>query len=527
MNIREEKIDIDYFKRSKQVILNNLKNIVFLLCVSGGLIYADDTSYTAALEQWPTECYAVWAPNPDAPEQSAVVTETDWLRVHYGHWGVPGVRHIINSAAAGGIRTLWWRTSAGGGLMYPTDVQEAMIDESPEWSYQKWDPFEYAVEYAHTLGMKIYAWYCPLEESHSFLDNNRSRFADIHPELSSFDIEGKPLNVPSYYYKEYRDYKLSITNELLNNWNLDGIVLDFERKGAPWRDNRYDYLPEIVEQFKEQTGKDPYNIPADDEEWCKFRAQYFEKFVDSLKDQIDRLERPFSLVLMGTKGSEATASTQLARLTAQRCDNLAMASFGSGWPWAGDPNAAFNKVQDVEIPKTYVLYTYCDSPEALTEKANTAKDIGVDICWFETTPLYTRNKYRVPSEMAMAAELNLRRTLTLDSDAVKISGAILGLCEWELKINGQSAADGKYAQKKTFEVSEFDNGRELTFDISAQRVPDSDFRGIAAMFTIECKDGSRLSVFTDGSWEVSTDALSHQPAMLVGQPGADPFVQEF
>ncbi len=499
--------------------------VVLSICTFISLVVANSASYTESLELWPDNCYAIWAPNPDAPDMSASVTETDWLRVDYGHSGIPGVRHIINTAAAGGVRTLWWRTNAGGSLMYPSQVAEATINESKDWSYALWDPFVYAVEYAHSLGMKVYAWYCPLEESHSFLDGHRSRFADIHPELSSFDIDGKPLNVPSFYYKEYRDYKLAITYELLTNWNLDGIVLDFERRGAPWRDNRYDYIPEIVDAFKEQTGNDPFQIPDNDTDWCRFRAQYVGKFIDSLKDQIENLNRPFGFKIMATKGNEATASIQLADFTKQRCDGLAMASFGSGWPWAGDPNTAFDNLTDIDVPRTYILYTYCDSPQSLREKAEAAKRLSMDICWFETTPLYSRNKYRVPSEMAMAQEITAVKTIALNSPAESVSGEIIGLCDWEFYINGTKTAQGEYAQKQQFMADLSAN--ELTLKISAKRIPDSDYRGIAANIEIKCKDGSVVNVPTDKTWTVKTDVIDNDAAMLVGQPGAHPFVQKF
>lgn len=500
---------------------------ILLSLIFMGTIFADSLPYKQVLEQWPEDCYAIWAPNPDAPGQSAAVTETDWLRVDYGHWGVPGVRHIINTAAAGGIRTLWWRSNAGGCLMYPSQVPQATINESAEWSYEQWDSFEYAVEYAHSLGMKIYAWYCPMEESHSFLDCGRSRYADLHPELSSFGIDGKPLNVPSFYYKEYRDYKLSITRELMTRWNLDGIVLDFERRGAPWRDNRYDYIPEIIQEFKKQTGRDPLEIPANDSQWCKFRAQYFEKFLDSLKGQIAELDRPFDLMIMATKGNEATASIQLADYTKHGCDGLAIASFGSGWPWAGDPNTAFDNIAEVKVPQTYVMYTYCDSPAALMQKANAAKKLGMDICWYETTPLYSRNKYRVPSELAMAQEITAVREIKLDCPVEAVYGSVIGLCSWQLYIDDKNVADGDYGQRKQFDINCSGKRDQLLIRILAKRTIDSDYRGIAANFIIKCDDGSVVKISTDKDWAIKTDRIDNDSAMLVGWPGLHPFVQKF
>lgn len=498
----------------------------FILFSSG--IIKGEVSLREVLSPWPADCYGIWARKAGIVEHHANVTETDWVRGAYGHWGRPGVRHIVNTAAAAGLKALWWRANAGGAMMYPTNVHLASTENNPYrgYSYDKYDSFEEAVSYAHELGMKVHAWFCPFEESHSYFDGHRSRFADNHPELTSVGPEGQTLQVPDYYYEEYKLYKLSLIEEMARKWPIDGLVLDFERRGAPWRSPKYGYIDPIVKAFKAKTGRDPFKIDKNDPEWKKFRSQYFTDFIEMVKDSIARLDRKFDLILYSTDTSTSLSDVQMHDIVDDRVAFMAIMQRGASWSWAGDPVDAMKRVKDINAKKMFVMYCYNDKVPAMIEKATKAQQNDIHLCYFETTPLYRRDRYPAVATMAMANSLTLEKSFELPSHPEKAIVRAIGLCNWKLSLNDKNLLEGKYGQtvNSTFNADNFSLNN--TIKIEADRIDGKPAAGFALNLKIVLKNGKTVTINTGKGWQVEKKNGESAQLLLAGKAGAPPFTPE-
>src|SRR5262249_16185806 len=85
----------------------------------------------------------------------------------------------------------------------------------------------------------------------------------------------------SFAFPQVQDYKLSIIQELLSNYDLDGLFLDWIRTGDV-RDNPQTDSQGIAnsgyefpnfEAFKKQFNTDAHAIPNSDPRWIAIRAQ--------------------------------------------------------------------------------------------------------------------------------------------------------------------------------------------------------------------------------------------------------------
>jgi uncharacterized lipoprotein YddW (UPF0748 family) len=85
----------------------------------------------------------------------------------------------------------------------------------------------------------------------------------------------------SFAFPEVRRYKLPIIKELLANYELDGLFLDWIRTGDV-RDNPqndaqgvadYGYENPLTESFRKAFGNDAESIPNGDETWVRWRAE--------------------------------------------------------------------------------------------------------------------------------------------------------------------------------------------------------------------------------------------------------------
>lgn len=131
----------------------------------------------------------------------------------------------------------------------------------------------------------------------SYLDNFSDKLLITKKNNTFGPFSSKTLNP---YDREVRDYQLSIINELVEKYNIDGIQIDYLRFPLPiyYAEPGYEdfgYNKDIVEAFEKKYGYSPLDITISDsrwETWCSFRrdiissfAKEVYKFVKSVSPQ--------------------------------------------------------------------------------------------------------------------------------------------------------------------------------------------------------------------------------------------------
>ena len=490
-----------------------LKKVIFALALCGAL--------AASAAEWGSSTFAVWPLKGGVPSQTAVVSWSDWLVFFNAIAGKPGVRYVLNEMAASGIRKVWWRTFGGGHALYSSQVPGVTRGNyaGQGADYGKFDSLAEAVEYGHKLGLKVYAWYTPLEESHHWYDNVRSRYTDNHPEMWDILYGGVQRQIPSFYYPAYRDYKFALGREMLDH-GIDGLVIDFERRGAPGRGATTGYLPKAVAEFNAKFKRTGTPKP-DDPEWTRFRAAWVLDLLSRLSaDAKSRKNAPEFAVMYR---DEATLDVNLD-LEAVVAENLidwcAVSGHGeSGWgSVAADPGRIAARHRKLTgKPVQVILYSLNSKvPEllAVAEKA-AAEKIG-DIVWFETTYLNGSNKYSVPRRLAAAEhavivspELDCTRGGTIQ---------LVAAGRWTLRFAGKAIASGAADKAYDFALPESAYGRgklEIACDLAAA----SPRAGVAVQGVAVGADGKKVPFASDGSWssdqgKVVTLALAGVPPFL-------------
>jgi uncharacterized lipoprotein YddW (UPF0748 family) len=134
----------------------------------------------------------------------------------------------------------------------------------------------------------------------------RSEFSRAHPEYWWVRRDGRVYHSQlGFAFPEVRAYKLSILKELLDGYDLDGFFLDWIRTGDI-RDNPqndatgladYGYERPNVERFKTQTGKDPHDVPPDDQAWARVRSEPVTQFMREARKLISRRKLPLAVMV--------------------------------------------------------------------------------------------------------------------------------------------------------------------------------------------------------------------------------------
>lgn len=444
-----------------------------------------------------------------------MVSFSDWLVFGDATFGKPGVRFIINKMAAAGIRNIWWRTFGGGHAQYTSKVNEVtMANYAGQGAdYAKYNSLKDAVEYAHKLGIKIKAWYTPLEEAHGWPDNVRSHYTDLHKDMWDRNLAGLSTDAPSFYYKKYRDYKLDLAREMLCDYDIDGIVIDFERGGAPSRNDLWGYLPIMVKDFNRKYNRSGTPKP-DDPKWLTYRAENLGKFMRELKKIAkEERKRPADITAIFPARKELSAHYDIPRWSKEKIiDGIGLIAHGKSWGYPSPILAGLKKkYSKYSLPTSVILYSLQGSREELQKCFDKAIIGGArDIIWFETTYLYFNKRYSVPLAAACPCGAMISSPEYNFSQGGKIVVTAAG--KWNLKLDNKLIGRGEADKVYSINIPRI-NGRKR-LEIECVLPVNSSKAGIAVQGSI-------------GKEQINSNALwtSRQGKVLtLAQPGIPPFL---
>lgn len=225
-----------------------------------------------------------------------------------------GLSRVFDQLAAAGINTVFFETVNAGYTIYPSRV-------APEQNplTRSWDPLAAAVELAHARGMTLHAWvwvFAAGNQRHNRLLNQPADYPgpvlSRHPDWAAYDNSGsmiprgqdKPFLDPAN--PEVRSYLTRLMTEIVTNYDVDGLQLDYIR--YPFQDpgaNRtYGYGEVARWRFQSMTGVDPTTLnPRPDQElernnqirqqilwdrWTEFRVQQVTSFVETVSSTLRR-----------------------------------------------------------------------------------------------------------------------------------------------------------------------------------------------------------------------------------------------
>lgn len=204
-----------------------------------------------------------------------------------------GLAQVFDRLAASGINTVFFETVNAGYPIYPSRI-------APQANplVKGWDPLASAVKLSRERGIELHAWvwtFAAGNERHNLLVNQPRSYPgpliSAHPDWASYDNRGnliprgqdKPFLDPAN--SEVRQYLLNVIDEIVTNYDVDGVQLDYIRYPFqdPGAERSYGYGKAAREQFRALTGVDPRQISPRQAElwqkWTQFRVQQVNSFV--------------------------------------------------------------------------------------------------------------------------------------------------------------------------------------------------------------------------------------------------------
>ncbi len=157
--------------------------------------------------------------------------------------GIVNIQRLMDDHVEANMNAVLYQVRQGGTAYYNSSFE-------PWGSYvgyqdPGYDPLAVAIEEAHARGLELHAWFNTFQAASTY----PGAPAAEHPEWVCRDQDNIPMDAfraLSPGLEEVREYTLNVAMEIVNNYDIDGLHLDYIR----W--NEYDNDPRAIPSMQEQ-----------------------------------------------------------------------------------------------------------------------------------------------------------------------------------------------------------------------------------------------------------------------------------
>ncbi|MEL7086390.1 MAG: family 10 glycosylhydrolase [Cyanobacteria bacterium J06597_1] len=218
-----------------------------------------------------------------------------------------GLAEVFDRLAEAGINTVFFETINAGYPVYPSQIAPAQNPLT-----RGWDPLAAAVELAHERDMELHAWmwtFAVGNSRHNVLpeiglpQGYIGPVLTAHPDWSSYDARGQqfPSGQPETWLDpandQARNYLISLMREMVSDYGVDGIHLDYIRYPfqSPGSRLAYGYGRAARQKFQQLTGVDPQQLDPNRDRslwamWTEFKSEQVSTFVADAADAMQELD---------------------------------------------------------------------------------------------------------------------------------------------------------------------------------------------------------------------------------------------
>jgi len=159
------------------------------------------------------------------------------------------IREILDNHKKANMTSVLFQVRQSGTVYYQSTYEP--------WGYYvgyttpDFDPLQYAIEEAHKRGLELHAWFNTFQVSSTY----SGTIAAEHPEWICRDQSGTPMSAyraASPGLKAVRDYTLNVAMEIVRNYDIDGLHLDYIR----WSEYTTDDMPSAATQVEQESKLD-------------------------------------------------------------------------------------------------------------------------------------------------------------------------------------------------------------------------------------------------------------------------------
>jgi uncharacterized lipoprotein YddW (UPF0748 family) len=161
------------------------------------------------------------------------------------------IREILDHHKRANMTSVLFQVRQSGTVYYQSSFEP--WGSYAGYAYPGFDPLQYAIEEAHKRGLELHAWF----NTFSVASTYTGTIANKHPEWICRDQNGNPMTsnrAASPGLQAVRDYTISVAMEIVRNYDIDGLHLDYVR----WNEYDADDMEDAPSQIEQETKPDGF-----------------------------------------------------------------------------------------------------------------------------------------------------------------------------------------------------------------------------------------------------------------------------
>ena len=296
-------------------------------------------NYEAARQRWITARQALWNAFPVNQSLAQAEVRAMWLDrgtiVRAG--SEENLAAVFDRLAAAGINTVFFEAINAGYPIYPSRIAP---QQNPLTRH--WDPLASAVRLGKERGIEVHAWvwlFAAGNRRHNALLNLPAQYPgpliNANPGWAAYDRQGrvvpvgqdKPFLDPAN--PEVRSYLMRMLQELVANYDVDGVQFDYVRYPFqdPGADRTYGYGTAARLRFRDLTGIDPAVLsPWNNASLTPYeqrrQQQLWHRWTEFRVDQVSSFVAEASQMLRQKKPEMTISAAVFAKSTHERIHKI-------------------------------------------------------------------------------------------------------------------------------------------------------------------------------------------------------------
>lgn len=210
------------------------------------------------------------------------------------------IAESVKRIKAAGIDNIFLETYFHGRTIFPSKTMEKYGFVKQNEKFAGFDPLKVWIKYAHKNNIKVHAWFETFYVGIQRPETNPQNILAVKPHWANKTKRNYNIMAPTPSISEHNgffidpansevhDFLLALITEIIDDYKVDGINLDYIRypQSVSINDtNAWGYTDIARSEFQTIYGKDPVNLTVSDPlwlKWCEYRRNKVTYFVSKV-----------------------------------------------------------------------------------------------------------------------------------------------------------------------------------------------------------------------------------------------------
>lgn len=207
------------------------------------------------------------------------------------------IKQTVATFKAAGLNQIFIVVYNNARTVYPSTVMQNLTGKLIKEGFEGRDPLQEMIEEAHAANMKVYAWF-EYGFSSSYSANGGS-IVQARPHWAGRAQNGSLLVKNGFdwlnaFHPEVQDFLMSLINEVVTKYNVDGIQGDDRLPAMPSEGGYEEYTVNLYKAEHNGTAP-PTNTK--DPDWLQWRAKKLNRFMKRIYTEVKAAKPAMKIVM--------------------------------------------------------------------------------------------------------------------------------------------------------------------------------------------------------------------------------------